>query len=252
MGRVNFLLVVALAALVLNGIGCNDNVDSSGVGTDESERLVGVWHEIGSVDGLGKKIIFTTKFFSVWDYRYKDDNWMFFDAIREYVLNGDTLKLGYEESQIVFHSYDTITIKTFFTETDIKLYRNNIYGKKSLVNTTWKLSCIVNIQTGLSVELEPKDCVRCYSLVFVTDSDFVAISSSNNQQGYYVADYETNRINITQFGGTKLGELGDGKLWIDIWQSWLGTQAFERFTLRENELLLYYNEDKNYLLFKSL
>jgi len=40
----------------------------------------------------------------------------------------------------------------------------------SLEDTKWKLVGIVDAQTGILTELEPKDCKECYTLTFDTDT----------------------------------------------------------------------------------
>ena len=97
-------------------------------------------------------------------------------------------------------------------------------------------------------ELEPKDCEKCYTLTFDTDKSFLTFSSTNELQGIYNADYTTHTIQIVDFGGSKINEIGDGILYVNpFWE-----MAIQSFSLQGSELRLYYNEKKNYLLFKSL
>jgi len=110
----------------------------------------------------------------------------------------------------------------------------------------WKLTGIVDVETNELRVLEPKDCDKCYTLKFNTDSTFSTLSSINVLGGAYKADYITNSIHIFNFGGTKIGETGDGYLWWDIFPT------IQLFSMKENELRLYYNNKKNYLLFKLL
>ena len=118
----------------------------------------------------------------------------------------------------------------------------------TLQGTKWKLAGIVNAQTGNLKVLEPKNCDKCYILTFDTDNSFQTFSSTNDLQGIYMADYKTKTMQISDFGGTKIGEIGDGNLYWnhDIWHT------VQTFSLQGKELRLYYNENKNYLLFKSL
>ena len=119
---------------------------------------------------------------------------------------------------------------------------------ESLEGTAWKLVGIVDSKTDKLKELEPKDCEKCYTLTFETYNTFQTFSSSNELQGIYKANYSTQTIQITDFRGTKKGEIGDGYLYWnhDIWYT------VQTLSLQENELRLYYNDNKNYLLFKPL
>ena len=115
----------------------------------------------------------------------------------------------------------------------------------SLVGTKWKLAGIVDTKTNIIKELEPKNCVECYTLTFETKSTFSTISSANDLRGDYMIDFATNGFQITIFGGTKVGECCDG----DLYSRPFWKMAIQSFSFQENELRLYY--DDNYLLFKS-
>ncbi|MDR2232968.1 MAG: hypothetical protein LBE56_07585 [Tannerella sp.] len=122
-----------------------------------------------------------------------------------------------------------------------------------LVGIIWKLVGFVDTQTGVLREPEPKNCdfcfrpwFECYILLFDKDGVFYTHSSTNEMRGYYKADYETNQMEISRdFGGTKIGEIGDGNFW------WTVFPQVTLFVLKDNELELYYNEKNNYLLFKK-
>ena len=154
-------------------------------------------------------------------------------------------------------------------KTNIVTQDTTLYAKweaKSLQGTKWKLAGIVDVQTGEMKELEPKDCVKCYTLTFDTDNPFVGsatnegikswgenyfvtFSASNELGGNYMADYESHSFQIIRFGGTKAGEMADGYLYVNdtFWE-----RGIKSFSLQENELRLYFNENKNYLLFQPL
>ena len=76
-----------------------------------------------------------------------------------------------------------------------------------------------------------------------------AIAPENELGGNYIADYASHSFQIIRFGGTKAGEMADGYLYVDdpFWN-----RGIKSFALQGSELRLYYNENKNYLLFKSL
>ena len=40
-----------------------------------------------------------------------------------------------------------------------------------LKGTTWKLAGFVNVETGELTEAEPKDCERCYTIVFIANTN---------------------------------------------------------------------------------
>ena len=120
--------------------------------------------------------------------------------------------------------------------------------KDTLQGSKWKLVGIGSLNKIALQELEPKNCEKCYTLTFDTDCTFQTFSSTNELQGIYKANYSTQKIQITDFGGTKRGEIGDGHVYWnhDIWHT------VQTFSLQKDELRLYYNESRNYLLFRSL
>ncbi len=115
----------------------------------------------------------------------------------------------------------------------------------NLTGTQWKLAGIVNASTGEMQELEPKDCEKCFTLSFDTDSTLSGHSSENDQFGKYIADYKTQNISITDLWGTELIERGDGNLFL---QTLISIQSFSS---QSGDLRLYYNDKQNYLLFKT-
>jgi len=115
-----------------------------------------------------------------------------------------------------------------------------------LEGTKWKLAGIVDVETGNLKVLEPEDCDKCYTLTFDTKNTFTTNSASNGLSGNYKVDYEKKSIYFTNLMGTERGELGDGNLW------WSFFYLIEYFSLQENELKLYYNENFNYLFFKQV
>ena len=138
---------------------------------------------------------------------------------------------------------------------------NRIYNDTNLQGSKWILVGIVDIQADTLRELEPKDGkfwwqyykdtyieVSCYSLEFITDSTLCTFSSTNENHAKYKADYETNSFEVVCFGGTRLGEIGDGDLYSDLFAE----RQIKSFSLQKNELRLYYNNENNYLLFKRI
>jgi|GEM_PF-472829 len=122
-----------------------------------------------------------------------------------------------------------------------------------LAGVKWKLAGIVDDNTNELKVLEPKDSDgftshffgEFYTLLFETKNIYSGRTTTNEIGGTYEANYETNSILFLNLGGTKLGELGDGNLWWSIFPT------IKSFFLQENELKLYYNDNKSYLLFKA-
>jgi len=117
---------------------------------------------------------------------------------------------------------------------------------QALKETSWKLVGIIDAQTGSLTELEPRDCEVCYTLMFDTDTTFMSSSSvKNSLGGTYTYNYKMHSFRIIEYESILFLEREDGVLWKSI------LLTVNAFTLLEDELRLYYNENKNYLLFKS-
>jgi hypothetical protein len=122
----------------------------------------------------------------------------------------------------------------------------NTIPQTSLKGTKWKLAGIVDTETGVLKVLEPEDCEKCYTLTFDTDTTVSTYSSFNELGGGYIVDYIKRSFQITNFGGTKAGELGDGGLYVGpFWN-----RTVQSFFYKKSELRLYYDENRNYLLYK--
>jgi len=116
---------------------------------------------------------------------------------------------------------------------------------ESLINTKWKLSGIVDAETGAVTELEPKECRECYTLSFGTD--YTAIANSI----YLPLQLELRNLGVHKI----LEEILIFKEWYDN-ISYEETLDFrkaiaeaEACVVTEDELKLYYNDKKNYLRF---
>ena len=120
-----------------------------------------------------------------------------------------------------------------------------------LKGTKWKLVGIVDSETNTMEVLEPKDCEKCYTLMFDSDKyayagyNIVYYSASNELVGNYEVNYATQTISFTRPGGTKIAEMGDGDMLREI------IPTIQSFLFQGNELRLYNNSQKNYLLFKT-
>jgi hypothetical protein len=114
----------------------------------------------------------------------------------------------------------------------------------NLTGTRWKL--VGFVENGKLIEAEPKDCAECYALTFNIDRTLGTHSSTNGLFGTYSIDNNLSTIEITNLGGTKINELLDGKLYVET------LLLIQSFSIVNNELKLYYANNKNYLLFKPL
>ena len=141
--------------------------------------------------------------------------------------------------------------KTGIVTQDTTLYakwKDNTLQEINLRGTEWKLECIVNIETGVLRELEPKDCAGCYTLTFEKDDSYYYGSTFvNSIAGSYEIDYETYTFCFTNVGGTEVGSLiGDDT----FYRSFLWKIQF--FTIIDAYLYLYHNESNNYLKYKKI
>ena len=161
----------------------------------------------------------------------------------------------------------TKSTESSLEETNTIEKMKSVEEKKPLEGTKWKLTGIVDTSTNELMVLEPKylddifsrifNVNDFYTLIFDTDSAFSGRTTTNIIMGTYITnlenfdkfnneEYVTNSILFTSFGGTKLGELGDGGLW------WVIFPTIRFFSLQEKELKLFYNDYQNYFLFKLL
>jgi len=101
----------------------------------------------------------------------------------------------------------------------------------------------VNVEIDVIKIAEPID-EKCYLITFKEDFSFSGTSSTNEIWGEYEIDNTLSNIAITRMGGTKLGEVFDGGLYMQ------SLKKIFSFSLHENELKLYYNR-QDYLFFKS-
>jgi hypothetical protein len=114
-------------------------------------------------------------------------------------------------------------------------------GKKEiqLQGTKWKLVGYSVIGEKLLRALEPQDCEECYTLAFET-----------NNMGYAISVANTIAIDLSEkpfFGGrTKIYDdnIGDAALFYEI------TSLIESYSVSEDKLYFYWNEGKNYVLYK--
>ena len=105
-----------------------------------------------------------------------------------------------------------------------------------LQGTKWKLEGIVDIQTSTLKELEPKNCDKCYTFVFDTDTTARGYTCVN---AMYIGG-----LNPIVIGGTKIYETGDAGICFDALFS------VKSYTFDGKELKLFFDNNNNYLLYK--
>lgn len=135
--------------------------------------------------------------------------------------------------------------------------------EKSLKDTKWKLTGIMDMNTGILQELEPKDCEQCYTLTFDTDSTSTVLS--------LWAMYKLNLLQLNLYrnlccpenssdygfpcgpwGGACLdAESKDGISYEDSYLFRRGIENVKSYEWADNELRLFFValENNYYLLF---
>jgi hypothetical protein len=133
----------------------------------------------------------------------------------------------------------------FFYQTDGKesylLYHKLILPviPENLEGTRWKLSGVVDVETGILRELEPKDCAECYTLEF--DTDHTAVGRGVDlPTGIDLFDLR-KYMNVDLPEANQDANYFRGKM-----------ISIESFTMTSEEMKLFYNDKKNYLLFKLI
>ena len=120
---------------------------------------------------------------------------------------------------------------------------DSVVFRASLANTKWKLAGVMDVNTGVLKELEPKDCVHCYTLTFDTDSIANGVSTSNKLQAVlYSSDNKKPVLGTSTF----MGETGDGYLFLDA------ARFVTSYYATSNELKFINDIENYYLLFKRI
>lgn len=116
---------------------------------------------------------------------------------------------------------------------------------KSLIGS-WKCLGFVNSPAGIYKEIEPKDCEKCYTLNLKHDGTVTGHTSTNEVMGVYEMNISLKQVSFNSFGGTEINELYDGRQYVE---AILKVHSYE--INGQGNLLLYYEDENNYLLFKS-
>ena len=148
---------------------------------------------------------------------------------------------------------------------DIVTQDTTLYAKWdaiSIEGITWKLVGLVDAQSGNLTELEPKDCERCYTLIFYSDSTFLGHTVSNSIDGLGAGrckiDYETSVIHILYCILSEAAERYDGEKYIHLLLekiSITSPEHFKSFTVSNTHpriLRLYSIDKSNYLEYKEI
>jgi hypothetical protein len=122
------------------------------------------------------------------------------------------------------------------------LLESGLNNEMKLTGTKWKLAALVDVQTGESIEPEPKDCKKCYTLEF--DSDTTAIGKSVMNEILLLITPSKVRFGITKIDDNINNNVN---LFYDALKI-LDTI----YEYSKNELKFYYAGKKKYLLFKPL
>jgi hypothetical protein len=112
----------------------------------------------------------------------------------------------------------------------------------SLAGTKWKLAAFVDLQTGESIEPEPKECSKCYALEF--DSDTTAMGKSIANTLHFI-------VTLSNIDMSLMTEIWDGDQGnVNLFYEALPT--LDTYEYSKDELKIYYAGKKKYLFYKPL
>ena len=128
---------------------------------------------------------------------------------------------------------------------------NRVYDFRKVIGVTWKLYGFGTVgedevQKGKPEKGEEWWKEEQYTILFKEDGTLEGHTFSNDFSGEYSIDGST--LVIGDLWATEIGEEYDGYKYYEALYSPL-THVFE---IRDDQLLLYYNEGKNYLLFDNV
>jgi len=176
---------------------------------------------------------------------YDPDNW-FCEALKSvisYEFNENELKFFFNNNQ-KYLLYQPIKPSAIFfpcgNTNEVEI------NSQSLKGTKWKLEGIVDTKTRRVKQLfEPNDCPECYTLIFDTDTTACGRSIIN----YSVKLISLNPVRI--FCGLSMMECNDDDIMsFNLFCETLNlVRSYEH---NENELIFYYNNNQNYLLYKQI
>jgi hypothetical protein len=114
--------------------------------------------------------------------------------------------------------------------------------------TAWKLAGIVDAQTGILKELEPKNCEKCYTIKLLPDNMASGYSVVNEIMFCFSQTCLSKKdivVFMTKFGD---GDIGDVRLFYD---ALLSVDSYS-YGIEKDELMFFYNNKQNYLLYKLI
>jgi heat shock protein HslJ len=123
---------------------------------------------------------------------------------------------------------------------DCKEWEQTTIEPQALLNTTWECVGYVNVKSSM--------IRKCGNSIVFGEDEKLGGSTCNALDGNYKIVFFTGAINISIYAWTKMLCSAEFKE-----KQYLETlNKVQFFSLQENELRLYYNNKKNYLLFKRL
>jgi len=148
-------------------------------------------------------------------------------------------------ADVMNQPYYIVKIPVIYNNIVFDSNMSNDTNNTLLVNTNWKLIGIVDTETDSFTVLEPQGCIRCYTLMFESDSTLSGRGYSNSLNGRCEIDYVTNNIHVLIGTATLVYDNYDEELYIETLNS------VYYFSLQENQLLLYF-DNHTYLIFNLL
>jgi hypothetical protein len=118
------------------------------------------------------------------------------------------------------------------------------YLKLPLIGTEWKL--IGFVQSNNTIKMAEPDSKLCYHLHLHADGKITGMSSTNELWGEYDFGTKTSTMQIFVSAMTEINEFFDGELYIE------NLCTVQSYSITKKGLVLYYNDNKNYLLFKPI
>lgn len=109
---------------------------------------------------------------------------------------------------------------------------------------TWKLEGFGNVSNSSFEKVIPSDCENCFLLSFSENWKVSGSTSTNTFSGVFQINKQN--INITNITATMVNELGNGQKYFDA------ISLVEKCEFIDGKFKLFYNQNRNYLLFKLL
>ena len=215
---------------------------------------------IDEYDAIDQWVSSRVKLFTLADHKQQNQGFASFCGDRAYCEKYYYDGICYPDVSTYFcelYSTDSYTV----TDDELKFFSGNdtsryLLFKKiekrtcpkldCLIGTEWKMEGTVDVETGDLKVYEypyPYGYDKCYILIFDSDWHFYGFSDVNDIFGYYQINYSTGEF-YCNIGGTKVFYTGDSAKWTILFPQ------IRSFSLEDNQLKLYYNDHKNYLLFR--